>query len=133
MTLADSLYPSTIKATFANITVLMLAQPPIKINTGPPYFITPLLSSVTVEVGASFEVLWPDVKDPDGDAHTRTVSGMGSIATFSEVKATGVTIRPVRSTDVGVYTIGVVLKDQSMQSKYTVKVNIIEKVVEKVA
>ena len=86
MTLSDSLYPSTIKANYANITVLVLSKPMVKVNSAPPYFSTPLDSIITIILGRTYELIFPTIIDPDGDLYTVNIVGLNSISSFAEYK-----------------------------------------------
>lgn len=77
VSLTDAKYPSTIGATFENVTILILSQPVVQVNSGPPYFSTPLVSTITVELNSIYELVWPEVKDPDIADKTYTMSVKG--------------------------------------------------------
>lgn len=84
MTLSDSLYPSTIKATFSNITVILLSQPMVKVNSGPPDFTTPIVTLITIDLGTTYDLVFPTIKDPDGDLYTINIAGLNAIRSFAE-------------------------------------------------
>jgi hypothetical protein len=111
VTLSDTAYPSNISASFANLTILILSQPSVQVNTGPPYFATPLISTVTVELNTIYEIVWPEIKDPDitDTKYTMSMTGLSSIASFGEVKSgnNGIILRPKRTDEVGSYKINI--------------------------
>lgn len=98
MTLSDSLYPSIIEATYANITVLVLSKPMVKVNSGPPYFSTPLDSLITIILGRTYELIFPTIIDPDGDLYSVNIVGFNTIASFAEYKkGSGIKMKPTTS------------------------------------
>jgi hypothetical protein len=70
-----------------------------------------LISIVTVELNSIYEIVWPEVKDPDiaDTKYTMSVTGLSSIASFGEVKSgnAGIILRPKRSDELGSYKINI--------------------------
>lgn len=63
---------------------MLLSFPTVKINSGAPYFTTPIDSLITIDLGTIYELTFPTIKDPDSDLYSLNILGLNSIASFSE-------------------------------------------------
>jgi hypothetical protein len=124
VTLTDSSL-STIKTTFQHFVITLFNPQLIKVNSGAPYFTEDLLTSVSVELGKSVDIVFPKIADPDNDIYTVTLNGLSRIGSFGfYTEGQGIRLRPTSSQEVGIYTIGVVLKDASKSTKYTISIEV---------
>ena len=77
---------------------MLLSQPIVKVNSGPPYFFTPLDSLITINLGTTYELIFPSIKDPDEDLYSLSVVGLNSISSFAEYQiGTKIKMKPTRS------------------------------------
>ncbi|TNV87082.1 hypothetical protein FGO68_gene13710 [Halteria grandinella] len=99
------------------------------INSGPPDFITPLTTSLTIEEGKSEQFKFPQIKDPDGDQFECQVN-LGNAASFVTYKDLALAINPIQASDTP-FSVNILLKDKNQyapkSNKYRIQITVTAK------